>query len=342
MFDRDQEVRVAGPEHFNSAWMSAGGGEEWVSVDLGATCTFDRIALAWIRRASQGVIQASDDGTQWKTVQALPAAAGPNDDIRLTQPARARYVRVLMTKPATREGRYILSELEVFGRGGPVAVPHAAAYRDLMALFLSPGKLACAARIAGASQRRATPLPGFADKDWMIATVPGTVLTSYLNDGAIPTDFGDNQYAISDSFFCADFWYRDEFKSRPREQQPGEHTWLNFDGINWKAEVYLNGHEVGRIDGGFMRGRFDVTAFVHHGGRRMRSQCASFSVANPGQHERQGWPDREWRRAGARQSHLSCFGRMGLDVHDPRTRHRDLEQCFAHARAGRSQLKIRW
>ena len=28
-------------------------------------------------------------------------------------------------------------------------------------------------------------VPGFADKDWMIATVPGTVLTSYLNDGAI-------------------------------------------------------------------------------------------------------------------------------------------------------------
>ncbi len=54
LFDRDQEVRVAGPEHFNSAWMSAGGGEEWVSVDLGATCTFDRVALAWIRRASRG------------------------------------------------------------------------------------------------------------------------------------------------------------------------------------------------------------------------------------------------------------------------------------------------
>ena len=59
--------------------------------------------------------------------------------------------------------------------------------------------------------------PGFADKDWMIATVPGTVLTSYLNDGAIPNpDFGDNQYAISDSFFCADFWYRDEFTTPAR------------------------------------------------------------------------------------------------------------------------------
>jgi hypothetical protein len=106
-------------------------------------------------------------------------------------------------------------------------------------------------------------LPGFVDKDWMIATVPGTVLTSYLNDGAIANpDFGDNQYAISDSFFCADFWYRNEFTIPPTREE-GKHTWLNFDGVNWKAEIYLNGHEVGRIDGGFMRGRFDVTTLVH-------------------------------------------------------------------------------
>ena len=122
---------------------------------------------------------------------------------------------------------------------------------------------------------------GFADKDWMVATVPGTVLTSYLNDGAIPDpDFGDNQYAISDSFFCADFWYRDEF-DLAAERHPGEHTWLNFDGINWKAEVFLNGHRVGRIDGGFMRGRFDVTALVHHGGVNAMA-VHIIRVANPG------------------------------------------------------------
>ena len=36
------------------------------------------------------------------------------------EPAQARYVRVLMTRPATADG-YILSEIEVYGRGGPVA-----------------------------------------------------------------------------------------------------------------------------------------------------------------------------------------------------------------------------
>src|SRR5258708_25088811 len=99
----------------------------------------------------------------------------------------------------------------------------------------------------------------------MVATVPGTVLTSYLNDGAIADpNFGEDQYAICDSFFCADFWYRDEFIA-PAVKSLGQHIWLNFDGINWKAEVYLNGQQVGRIDGGFMRGRFDVTSFMHAG-----------------------------------------------------------------------------
>jgi len=48
--------------------------------------------------------------------------------------------------------------------------------------------------------------PGFHDQEWMIATVPGTVLTSYLNDGAVPDpNYGGNQLPISDSFFYADF-----------------------------------------------------------------------------------------------------------------------------------------
>jgi len=282
LFDKGQPVRVAGPDLFSSAWMSAGSGEEWVYVDLGAVCSFDRVALAWIARAAEGSVQVSDDASQWKLLQALPAGTGLNDDIHLAQPARGRYVRVLMTRPEKAGDRYILSELDVYGRGGVVAMPHAA----------SPVQSDGTQDLAGGNWRlqRASFVPasgeelstaGFADKDWMVATVPGTVLTSYLNDGAIPNpDFGDNQYAISDSFFCADFWYRNEFIVTA-ERHPGEHTWLNFDGINWKAEVFLNGQRVARIDGGFMRGRFDVTAFVHHGGANALA-VRIIRVANPG------------------------------------------------------------
>jgi hypothetical protein len=282
LFDESQEVRVAGLDRFSSAWMSAGSGEEWVYVDLGASCTFDRVGLTWIRRAAEGAIQVSDDATRWNAVMSLPGSSGVSDDLHLQQPARARYVRILMTKPAQPGERYILSELEVFGRGGPIAIPHpplTALPEGSLSLAGGKWRLQRASLVSVAGEQVST--PGFGDSDWMIATVPGTALTSYLNDGAIPDpDFGDNQYAISDSFFCADFWYRDEF-GVPVAGPGHEHTWLNFDGINWKAEVYVNGHHVGRIDGGYMRGRFDVTNLIRPGAANAIA-VRIISNANPG------------------------------------------------------------
>jgi len=266
LFRNNQEVHVAGPRHFHSAWMSAGSGEEWVYVDLGAPSTFNRVSLDWIRPAIAGSIQVSSDAEHWTTLEPLPSSPNLHSEIMLAHPARGRYVRVLMTKPSAPDARYILSELQVFGRGGLIPEPKPAAISNANgSLPLAGGawRVQRASLIPAGGDALST--PGFADKDWMIATVPGTVLTSYLNDGAIPNpDFGDNQYALSDSFFCADFWYRDEFLA-PAASPAQSHFWLNFDGINWKAEVYLNGHSVGRIDGAFMRGRFDVTSFIHPG-----------------------------------------------------------------------------
>ena len=84
------------------------------------------------------------------------------------------------------------------------------------------------------------------------------MVSSYFDDGAIPDPaYDNNMMMLSDSYFWADFWYRNEFLAPALAS--GQHAWLNFTGVNWKAEVFLNGQSVGRIDGGFMRGRFDVT-----------------------------------------------------------------------------------
>ena len=253
-FRENRRVEVAGPYHFTSAWMPAGKGEEWVYVDLGAECAFDRVALYWIRRPAEGALQTSDDAATWKTVEALPA----DDDFKLAQPVTARYVRVLLTKPASPEG-YILSELEVYGRGGPVARPKPASGLSGGAWRIERDSLVTA---DGSTLSK----PGFQDQDWLAATVPATVLSSYWNAGALPDpNYGDNQLTISDSFFYADFWYRNEFAAPPLAR--GRRVWLNFDGINWKAEVYLNGEKIGRIEGGFMRGRFDVTGYLRPGAK---------------------------------------------------------------------------
>jgi hypothetical protein len=263
-FDGKDRVEVGGPYRFTSAWVPEGKGEEWVSVDLGAPCTFDRVALHWIRRAAEGAVQASDDGKAWRDVRVLPAGPGLDDDLRLPRPEQGRYVRVLLKRPASPEG-YALSEIEVFGRGGPVPRPKPApAMTPEGRLHLAGGawKLQRDSMVEG--NGAAFSRPGFHDGDWLVATVPATVLSSYWNAGALPDpNFGDNQLAISDSFFYADFWYRTEFPG-PR-LEPGQRAFLAFDGVNWKAEVYLNGEKVGRVEGGFTRGRFDVTAHLRPG-----------------------------------------------------------------------------
>jgi hypothetical protein len=115
---------------------------------------------------------------------------------------------------------------------------------------------------------------------WLPATVPGTVLANYLADGLIPDpNFGANQQLISEPFFQNDFWYRKEFIAPPTV--PHQHWFLNFDGINWKADIYLNGNPVGHIDGAFFRGKFDVSDKLSPGKMNVLSvlihQCA-----NPG------------------------------------------------------------
>ncbi len=257
-FDNNRRVEFGGPYDFTSAWMSAGQGGEWVYVDLGAACKFDRVVLYWIRRAAEGSLQVSDDAVNWKDVQALPAGTSLTDDMKLVQPVQARYLRVLMKRPASPEG-YILSEIEVYGHGGLVAQPKPAlAARPDGRQDLAGGawkvQRDSLVNVDGATLSKTS----LRDDDWLVATVPGTVLASYLNAGALPDpNYGDNQLMISDSFFYADFWYRNEFV--PPTAVTGQHVWLNFDGINWKADVFLNGEKIGRIEGGFMRGRFDVT-----------------------------------------------------------------------------------
>jgi hypothetical protein len=253
-----ERVQVGGPYSFTSAWMSAGSGEEWVYVDLGASCTFNRVTLHWIAPAAEGIVQASDDAQNWRDVRAFSGGSNQVDDIKLTKAATARYVRVLMTRPASPAG-YILSEIEVFGNGGPVAKPHPAPTpaTDVM-LKLAGGAWRVQRSNFVSDAGEAVAKGGYKDDGWLVATVPGTVLASYLNVGAIPDpNFGQNQLYISDSYFYSDFWYRTEFEAPVVES--GETVWLNFDGINWKADVFLNGDKLGRIEGGFMRGRFDVT-----------------------------------------------------------------------------------
>ncbi len=267
-----QRVPLGGPYEFTSAWKSAGTGAEWLDVDLGARCHIDRVKLAWIRGPARGALEVSDDAHRWTSLHALDA-----NDIHLSNPVDARYVRLKLDEADTSDG-YILSELEVYGRGGPIPHAHAPAQASTRRLDLAGGNWKLQRDSLVSADALAISRAGFDDNGWLPATVPGTALASYLNAGAIPDPtFGDNQLAISDSFFYANFWYRDEFPSPPA----GKRVWLNFDGINWKADVYLNGEKLGRIEGAFDRARFDVTSKLA-AGRTNALAVLVYKNDNPG------------------------------------------------------------
>ncbi|MBV9341489.1 MAG: glycoside hydrolase family 2 [Acidobacteria bacterium] len=117
-------------------------------------------------------------------------------------------------------------------------------------------KLVPAAEIpaAGAELSR----PAVDTRRWMPATVPGTVLTTMIDRGIYPDpDYGLNNLAIPESLNQQDYWYRAEFKTP--SGLGGRRLILTFEGINYNAEVWLNGRPLGSIRGAFIRGVFDIT-----------------------------------------------------------------------------------
>ena len=258
-------------EHFVSAWRSLGNRDEWVTVDLGATANFYRMHLYWVNRPKSGNIQVSDDNVNWRTVAQLSQKSLPFKKgiqlITLPEEARGRYVRINMIEPNKNGQPFCLKEISIDGQpGGLTAVPHEAGGWQDGKWLLNGGDW----QLTRASHPDAKPL---------VATVPATVLSSYVNAGALPDmNHDDNLMLASESLFNGDFQYKRTF-DLPKEMQ-GKRVFLNFDGINWKAEVTLNGTNLGRIEGAFKRGKFDITPYLKKFDNEL--QVLIIANANPG------------------------------------------------------------
>ena len=121
--------------------------------------------------------------------------------------------------------------------------------------------------------------PGFQTAGWHNATVPSTVIAALVADKTYPDpDFGMNLRSIpgatypiganfadrpmpKDSPFRCSWWYRTEFRSS--ENHPGRRTWLHFDGINYRANIWLNGRKIAdarAVAGTYRIYEFDVTS----------------------------------------------------------------------------------
>lgn len=109
--------------------------------------------------------------------------------------------------------------------------------------------------------------------DWMPAIVPGTVLNSLVYNEVYPEPYyGLNNklesnlipdlHHVGRDFYT--YWFRTEFET-PAESHKDQKTWLQVDGINYRAEVWLNGNMVGNIAGMFYRDHIDISDYIHLG-----------------------------------------------------------------------------
>jgi hypothetical protein len=128
---------------------------------------------------------------------------------------------------------------------------------DLNVWTLSSWRMAEAPRVGDADGARIS-RPDYRDDSWYVATVPGTALTTLIDRGVYPDpDYGLNNMAIPERLARQDYWYRTLFTPAP--ELNGRRLTLSFKGINYSAEIWVNGARLGTITGAFTRGTFDVT-----------------------------------------------------------------------------------
>jgi exo-1,4-beta-D-glucosaminidase len=121
--------------------------------------------------------------------------------------------------------------------------------------------------------------PSFHADDWIQADVPTTVVAAQVKSGMLPDPFyamnlrqypgvtypvGFNFSNIPmppDSPYAVSWWYRKEF-TLPNTFA-GKTAWLNFRGINYRANIYLNGKQIANskeVAGAWRTYEFNVTS----------------------------------------------------------------------------------
>jgi len=110
----------------------------------------------------------------------------------------------------------------------------------------------------------------FKPEGWIEAVVPGTILTTLLHNNQIPDPFyGMNNNLIPDVYNTGrdyyTYWFFNEFETP--EIKDGQEVWLNFRGINYFADIFLNGKRVNSKthQGMYFREKYLITPYLKKG-----------------------------------------------------------------------------
>lgn len=267
--DYDHTAHLTADGYQLTFWKGKGEPADWIYTDLGTKPEIASVIVYWKSVFSSAYrIEISTAGPavkpeNWHVIFETQTGNGGVDSISF-KPVSARYVRLVCLNGEKGKGPEV-TEFEIYGtdRVQPVIIPQKPVQKDGK-LVLSGGNWVLKRQSFVEESGEQLSRSDFKAKDWIPATVPGTVLVSYLNNGSLPDpNYGDQQLMISEEFFTAPFWYRNTFTIP--ESYSGKKIWLNFDGINRKSQIFVNGKRVGDITGAFIRGKFDLTGLAEPG-----------------------------------------------------------------------------
>ena len=141
--------------------------------------------------------------------------------------------------------------------------------------------------------------PGFPTQAWYSTSAPKTVFAVLVENGVyknpyygmnlrafpgveykIGTQFA-NQDMPANSPYAVPWWYRKEFDLPASDA--GKQIWIEFRGINYRADIWINGKKVAGSEvvvGAFRRYDFNVTQFVRPGEKNAVAVAVSAPTAN--------------------------------------------------------------
>jgi exo-1,4-beta-D-glucosaminidase len=166
-------------------------------------------------------------------------------------------------------------------------------------IFLHQGwqlQSSCEAKTSGEKVSAA----GFDAAGWHKAEIPATVVGALVTDKTYPDpDYAMNLKSIpgmdystksffaiqdmpKDSPFKCSWWYRTEFRSP--EGAAHANTWLHFLGINYRANIWINGKKIAgdkEVAGTYRTYEFDVTKYLESG----KPNALALEISAPGKED---------------------------------------------------------
>ena len=272
---------------------------QWIEIDLQAPCQTNCINIKWESDSKQPVyetivtgmlgneqitaygtsysVSTSLDGQQWNQIYSTTLGSGGLEKINI-QPTSLRFVRVNITK-RSHDSWIGISEIQVMGtcsehrppvtswklrRKDKTKPTLAKKLSDDGTMPLNTGWELQREDWLGLTASQIAD-PKLDTNNWYNATVPGTVLTTLVNQEVFQDPItGLKNLNIPESLAKHNWWYRCQLKiPSSYKLNNNNKLWLEFDGINHCAEIWLNGTKLGTIEGAFIRGKYDITNIVN-------------------------------------------------------------------------------